>query len=276
MVALLALASCGEPDSGPRCNGSADLCERRYDEVVYATTHNAYNAGDEGFFLPNQTYGVTRQLRDGVRGLMLDIYDQAGDVLLYHGFYDDLLGHDRLANVLGEIVSFLDSNPDEVVTIIFETYSSPETTREAFVESGAIDYVVAHQAGEPWPTLAEMIERNERLVVFTDRDGGTYDWYLPVWDHARETPYAARSPEELECLGGRGPEDAQLLIFNHFLTQISGSPSLAEMINHDPFLGDRVAECEAALMQKANFITVDFYEIGDTLAVTRRLNAAER
>jgi hypothetical protein len=27
-------------------------------------------------------------------------------------------------------------------------------------------------------------------------------------------------------------------------------------------------------MQKANFITVDFYEIGDTLAVTKRLNAS--
>src|SRR5690606_12161477 len=105
---------------------------------------------------------------------------------------------DRLANVLSEIAGFLAANPDEVVTIIFETYASPESTLGAFEESSAIDYVYAHTLGEPWPTLAEMIERNERLVVFTDTDGGAYDWYMPVWDHARETPYAAGTPDELE------------------------------------------------------------------------------
>ena len=272
LLALLVVGACGG-DPAPRCNGSAALCDRRYDEVAYATTHNAYNASDEGFQLANQTHGVTRQLEDGVRGLMLDTYDQGGEVLVYHGIYDDFLGHARLADVLSEIAGFLAEHPGEVVTIIFETYASPESTLAAFEESSAIDYVLAHTPGEAWPTLAEMIERDERLVVFTDRDGGAFDWYMPVWDHARETPYAAGSPEELECLGGRGDERAALLIFNHFLTAISGSPSLAEMINHDPLLGPRVAECEAALTQQANFITVDFYEIGDTLAVTDRLNA---
>ena len=270
LVSLALLAACG--DSTPRCNGLAELCERRFDEAAYATTHNAYNASEEGFSLGNQTHGVTRQLEDGVRGLMLDTYDEDGDVLVYHGFYSDLLGYDRLADVLGEVADFLARRPREVVTIIFETYASAEGTLGAFEESGAIDFVYSHEAGEPWPTLEEMIERDERLVVFTDRDGGAYDWYMPVWDHARETPYAASSPEELECLGGRGEEGAALLIFNHFLTQISGSPELADAVNHEPFLGDRVAECEAALMQRANFITVDFYEIGDTLEVTRRLN----
>jgi hypothetical protein len=268
----LSAAACG--DSPRKCNGSAALCERRYDEIAYATTHNAYNADDEGFSLPNQTYGVTKQLEDGVRGLMLDIYDEDGDVLVYHGYYSEVLGYQRLADVLAEITRFLESHPNEVVTIIFETYSSPETTLDAFVESGAIEFVATHAPEDPWPTLAEMIELGERLVVFTDKDGGAYDWYMPVWDHARETPYAASTPDELSCVGGRGEEGAALLIFNHFLTGISGSPSLAAMINFDPFLGDRVAECEAALMQKANFITVDFYEIGDTLAVTKRLNAS--
>ena len=46
------------------------------------------------------------------------------------------------------------------------------------------------------------------------------------------------------------------------------------MVNHDPFLSERIDECEAALGQKVNFVTVDFYEIGDTLAVTRRLNTS--
>lgn len=273
LVSLSPLSGCGDEPS-TACNGLDELCERTYDQVVYATTHNAFNASDEGFKLANQTHGVRRQLEDGVRGLMLDIYDEGDDVLVYHGVLSDFLGYARLADVLAEIADFLRRQPREVVTIIFETYASPESTRRAFEESGAIDYVYVHEEGATYPTLAEMIERNERLVVFTDRDGGAYDWYLPVWDHARETPYAAGKPEELECLGGRGPEEAPLLIFNHFLTQISGSPSLAEMINYDPYLGDRIEECEEALGQKVNFVTVDFYEIGDTLAVTRRLNTS--
>lgn len=272
-LTALTLTACGaESDSG--CNGSAALCERRYDELAYATTHNAFNASEEGFRFANQTHGVSRQLEDGVRGLMLDIYDQDGEVLVYHGIYDEFLGYQRLADVLGEITDFLARRPREVVTIIFETYASPESTLAAFEESGALEYAYAHTLGDAWPSLGEMVERDERLVVFTDVNGGAYDWFMPVWDHARETPYAASAPDELECTGGRGEAGAALLIFNHFLTQVSGSPSLAESVNHDPFLGDRVAECEAALMQRANFITVDFYEIGDTLAVTERLNAA--
>ena len=108
-VLPLVFAACGE--SPQKCNGAADLCARPYDEVAYATTHNAYNADDEGYAFPNQTHGITRQLRDGVRALMLDIYDQEGDVLLYHGFYSEILGFGRLADALAEIARFLSANP---------------------------------------------------------------------------------------------------------------------------------------------------------------------
>ena len=57
------------------CNGSRALCGRRLNEVVFATTHNAFAAADEpGWLFANQRHGIERQLRDGIRGFMLDIH----------------------------------------------------------------------------------------------------------------------------------------------------------------------------------------------------------
>jgi hypothetical protein len=57
------------------CNGSRTLCNRRLNEVVFPTTHNAFAAADEpGWLFANQRYGIERQLRDGIRGFMIDIH----------------------------------------------------------------------------------------------------------------------------------------------------------------------------------------------------------
>jgi hypothetical protein len=69
-----ALASAGA------CNGSRALCGRRLNEVVFPTTHNAFAAADEpGWLFANQNYGIARQLRDGIRGFMIDIHDGVRD-----------------------------------------------------------------------------------------------------------------------------------------------------------------------------------------------------
>ena len=65
-------ASAGPPDG---CNGSRALCGRRLNEVAFAATHNSYAAADEpGWLFANQRHGIERQLRDGVRALLIDIH----------------------------------------------------------------------------------------------------------------------------------------------------------------------------------------------------------
>src|SRR5690606_6868567 len=71
-----AMPACTPPATVPStCNGDEALCARAYDEVAYATTHNAHSSEADAFFKPNQRFGLTRQLEDGVRALMLDTYD---------------------------------------------------------------------------------------------------------------------------------------------------------------------------------------------------------
>jgi hypothetical protein len=58
-----------------KCEGLAALCGRRIDEVVFAGTHNSFAASSEpGWHFANQTYGLARQLKDGIRALLLDVH----------------------------------------------------------------------------------------------------------------------------------------------------------------------------------------------------------
>jgi hypothetical protein len=73
------LPALAEAAGGTACNGFAQLCDRRYDEVAYAGTHNAMSAADEpGWFLAEQPNGLVAQLDAGIRVLLVDSwYGQA-------------------------------------------------------------------------------------------------------------------------------------------------------------------------------------------------------
>lgn len=254
----------------PACNGSRRLCGRRYDEVAYATTHNAMSNEEDGFVGPNQRYSVRRQLADGVRGLMLDIHEDAGEVALCHAFC--ALGRTPLTDTLADIRAFLLRHPYEVVTIIFESYVSAPRAEEAFAAAGLLDLVHSQPLGAPWPTLEEMIAADRRLVVFTDREGGAFPWYHDVWAYAFETHFSFSTPESMSCDPNRGDPSHSLFILNHFLTHVFGSPELAEQVNHNPFFRDRALRCRDERDTLPNFVTVDFYDIGDVTSVVAMLN----
>ena len=252
------------------CNGAPELCDRRYDQVAYATTHNAMSNEEDGFSLPNQKFSVKHQLADGVRGLMLDTYLDGGTTMLCHAFCT--LGKRPLVDTLTDIRQFLESHPYEIVTIIFESYISANDTRLTFEAAGLTPYLDVQPVASPWPTLRQMIATDRRLVVFTDNQGGTYDWYHDVWDYAFETHYSFATPAALSCTPNRGNPANNLFILNHFLTQTFGSPALAEQINHNPLFIDRANECAAADAHLPNFVTVDHYQIGDVFLVVDALN----
>jgi hypothetical protein len=50
------------------CNGYAQLCSRRLDEVVFPGTHNSMSAADSpGWLIANQDRAIATQLQDGIR-----------------------------------------------------------------------------------------------------------------------------------------------------------------------------------------------------------------
>lgn len=253
------------------CNGYTELCPRRLDEVVFATTHNAMSNQEDNWIAPNQPLPIRRQLQDGVRGLMLDTHKDADGVpSLCHG--SCAFGKKPLTDGLAEIAAFLTCNPREVVVLIFEAYVTPEETAAAFEESGLVQFVRVQPAGEAWPTLAELIDKNERLIALTDDPAGTPPYYHHVWDYAWDNPYSAQTPDDLKCEVGRGDPKNPLFIFNHFLTNPTADITLADQINHNPFFVDRAQACAAQMNDLPNFVTVDFYTTGDLFDVVSTLN----
>lgn len=267
------------------CNGQQSLCDRPYDQVRYVTTHNAMSSAADEWISPNQNLDVPAQLEAGVRGLMLDTY-RAGD----NNQFDQIqvpdvdpdasflchalcaLGKQPLAEGLIEIREFLDDNPGAVITFILESYLSHELTANAFDEAELTPYTYVHTASA-WPTLGQMIDAGTRLVVLQDKGvDPTYPWLMNVWDHAFETHYSAATPADFSCDVNRGQLSNDLFIFNHFLTGLFGAPELAEQVNYNPMLLDRINQCEAVNAAPGNFVTVDFVDIGDAVSAVKTLN----
>ena len=258
------------PERSNACNGSLLLCQRHYNEVVYATTHNSMSNQKDNWAAPNQKSPIATQLQDGIRGLMLDTYEYKGEGYLCHGTC--VLGKKKLVDGLSDIRNFLDSHKREIITIIFETYLSPAKTKKAFMDSKLLQYAFAQKRGEKWPTLQEMIESGKRLVVFTSRDGGSFPWYHKIWDFAWETHWSNKSKNKMTCKKNRGKQSNALFIFNHFLSDPLAKQSLAKEVNFNPFFIERAKQCQKASGKLPNFVTVDFYEVGDIFEVVRTLN----
>lgn len=97
-----------------------------------------------------------------------------------NGLYDrinitqTLLDGGSLASYLTPVKSWLDANPNEVISILIVNIDSlPPTSFSAVYESVGLDALSyaptsASLASSAWPTLGEMIDSGKRLVNFMD------------------------------------------------------------------------------------------------------------
>lgn len=259
-----------------QCNGSINICDKKYNEVAYLTTHNAYNTDSEGFSFPNQHLGVSDQLIQGVRAFMFDVYDLLGTPTQYHGSL--ILGSQPLSSDLNEIKSFLDVNANEIVTLILECNVSADQIESELINTGLMPYVYSHLNGAAWPTLQEMINFNKRLVVFSDVDDASpsQSWYHYVWNFAVETHYSVTDLNDFTDNYNRGDSLNDLYIFNHFVTNAitgTGMDGESAIANEYNFLLNRIGFNNLLKGKFPNFITVDFFELGDVLDVVNSINA---
>lgn len=270
------------------CNGAAEICSRTYDRVTVPMTHNAMSNSDEGWSGPDQTHGIARQLADGVRGMMLDLhyYDaetnenaaghidgktEVDQVYLCHG--PCALGHLRLLDGLCTITKFLDDNPGEVFSIIFQNEIADADTDAVIRASGFADYVYTHPKGAPWPTLREMIDSGKRLVLFLEQGGGTPPYLHRAYvDEMWDTPYSFAKKEDFTCALGRGVATNPLFLVNNFLGKGFADIALARDANSAKVLGDRIAQCTTEAKRPPTFVSVDFYDVGDLFGAVRRSN----
>jgi len=264
-----------DSSSDKTCSGSLSFCGLRFDQMIFPMAHNAMSNAEEKWELPLQNWSMTRQMQNGVRGLMLDTYEKDGKLVLCHGFCQ--LGQKSLKDGLLEIKQFLDDNPREIITIEFQDDAPPDKTVQVFREIGldALAHTQPKQAA--WPTLLSMLQNNKRLVVLADTHGGKVSdapWYHKTWELAWDNPYAAKKIEDFDCSVGRGQASNRLFILNHFLTAPLGLPELAKQANTQASLNDHIQRCQKEHNRLPNFVAVDFVDIGAVFDVVFALRTA--
>jgi hypothetical protein len=201
-------------------------------------------------------------------------------IYLCHGFCE--IGAVSLSSALTELRSFLVANPGAVVVVINQDEGvSPADIRRAFEQAGLLDLVYRGPLG-PFPTLREMIDSNQRLVVMAENDAGNIPWYHLAYRNAlQETPYRFRTTAALtdpsqvadSCRPNRGPSSAPLFLLNNWVdTTPIPRASNAAVVNARHALLTRSRTCEGIRHRLPNLVAVDFFRRGDVLGVVNALN----
>jgi hypothetical protein len=201
-------------------------------------------------------------------------------IFLCHGFCE--IGAVSLDSALEDLRSFLVSNPGDVVIVINQDEGvTPADIQRAFDRAGLLDLVYRGPLG-PFPTLREMIDSNQRLVVMAENDAGKIPWYHLAYANAlQETPFRFTNPSQLteasklaaSCRDNRGSASAPLFLLNHWVdTTPAPRASLAAEVNARSELLARAQTCERIRHRLPNLVAVDFFRRGDVLGVVNTLN----
>jgi hypothetical protein len=188
-----------------------------------------------------------------------------------HGFCE--LGATPLADTLEHVHKFLVQNPNEVVVFVIEDYVAPEDLAGAFAQSGLDGLVYRGAPRSPWPTLREMIDARQRVVVLTESGRPGVAWIHPAFEVMQETPYRFKLVSDLSCAPNRGGTAGSLFLINNWIDSTPApKPSNAEIVNaHDALLA-RARQCQQSRGRLPTVIAVDFYRTGALLRVVRALN----
>jgi hypothetical protein len=130
-----------------------------------------------------------------------------------HGFCE--LGAYPVAPTMKEIHDFLVANPGEVVMLVVEDYIQAPDLAAVFTEAGLDQFGYVGPATGPWPTLRQLVDRGQRLIVFTESGRGGAPWLLPAFAPS-ETPTAS-DPDDFSCKPNRGGTAGSLFQINHWL-----------------------------------------------------------
>uniref|UniRef100_A0A5B6ZSV3 Putative PI-PLC X domain-containing protein n=1 Tax=Davidia involucrata TaxID=16924 RepID=A0A5B6ZSV3_DAVIN len=253
-----------------------------FNKYSWLVTHNSFSivdapplTGVQRITFYNQEDVVTNQLINGVRGLMLDMYDFENDIWLCHSFRGqcyNFTAFQPAINTLKEVEAFLSQYPSEIVTIIIEDYvHAPKGLTKLFTDAGLDKYWFPAskmpKKGEDWPTVTDMIGENHRLLVFTSDsskeadEGIAYQWKYMVENEPGDGGVVQGSCSNRKESKTLNSKSASLFFQNYFPTIPVQTEACKE---HSAPLANMVGTCyKAAGNMIPNFVAVNFYMRSD-------------
>jgi hypothetical protein len=307
LSALLGLASPAtlQPRQNVACNNSPDLCSKSYSSIAHLGAHDSpflRDASTGDSTSGNQYFNSSVQLAAGVRMLTAQVHKSSAEWHLCHTSCD-LLDAGLLSTWLAEIKSWMDSNPNDVVSVLLVNSddASPAELAAEFTSSGITNYSYTppsiSSAPTTWPTLQTLISAGTRLMTFVaSLDQSTIDstnsYLMDEFTFIFENPFTNTSPSNFTCLPNRPSSvngdiqaalSANLMpLMNHFLdsSELFGIdvPNVGAIgTTNSPSsgagtLGTAAAQCQTAYGKVPNFILVDFFDQGPAIQAIDQLN----
>jgi hypothetical protein len=288
------------------CNNSPSLCSRSYGNITHLGAHDSpfvSNSSNKFTSSGNQFYNSTTQLDAGVRLLSAQVHtaDASGSELRLCHTDCTLLDGGSLVDWLSSIKTWLDNNPNEVVTVLLvnSVDATTATLGADFVSSGVSKYgyqFPASGAPSTWPTLQSLITANTRLVTFVASLSGNNTaapYLLDEFTYVWENPYTSTAPSNFSCTPDRpssvqgslttAKSSGRMFLMNHFLdqNQLFGiqTPNVeASSSTNSPdasiigSLGNAAQTCAAAYGSPPNFVLVDWFNVGPAISTVDSLN----
>jgi hypothetical protein len=288
---------------GEVCNGRADLCDMRVNEVVFPGSHNSEAAADSNFLGPNQDWTMPHQMDAGVRALLLKstYWETPASI---SGFLDSLppktantvrglvdtalpakpgawmchnlcvLGSTPLEQGFRWIREFVDAHPDEVLVVIIGDTISVDDTMAAADAANLTEriYTPDDDPAAPWPTLEQLILAHHNVIVFSEHNDAPGTWYRNYFRYGMETPYDYRSTSEFSCAPNRGDTGKQLFLMNNWVTRAMASREDAGPANDPVAVEKRAKACADERGQMVNIVAANFVDIPDIFTAVDGLN----
>jgi len=274
------------------CNGHAELCGRSYGNVTFIGAHDSYATSKDPLALArDQSVDIPTQLSLGARLLQAQSHMQDGQLHFCHTSCA-LFDGGTVQAYLSTVKTFLDANPNEVLTFVFtnpEGVSMNNVWLPAFQASG-MDKLAFVPPQQPmpqsvWPTLGEMIDSGKRVVTFidagADKANDTVNFLIPEFPNVWETPFDSTDknfPCKVDRSSGPLPDNQHLYMINHFLdVDVFGADLPDELAagttnGVDSILADANGCTQFAAGRAPNFVLLDWIDEGDAFKAGNTLN----
>ncbi|KAJ7021878.1 PLC-like phosphodiesterase [Mycena alexandri] len=295
-AATLALAASIPVKRATVCNGHAELCNRSYGNITFVGAHDsAFISQDPLALARDQEVDIPTQLSLGIRMLQAQSHVNNG-VLHFCHTSCSLFDGGPVADYLKTVKTFLDANPNEVLTFIFtnpEGQSPTTVWKPLFDEAGISDLAYVPPSipvkQSDWPTLGSMIDSGKRVVIFMDAgaDGAdAVDFIMPEFQMVWEAPFSSTDPTfpcKIDRIAGPLADVDHMYMINHNLNKNIISLGSTDVLVSDPvdapttngvdsILADANGCAPLGGNRAPNFVLVDYVNLGDPFTAAAQLN----
>ncbi|PTB43159.1 uncharacterized protein TrAFT101_001714 [Trichoderma asperellum] len=280
------------------CNNSPVLCDRHYNDITYMGAHDSAflrDASTGNSVAGNQFKNATFALDAGLRFLQAQVHNENNTLRLCHTSCS-LLDAGPLETWLAAINDWVVGHPSDVITLLLVNSDDADVSKfaDAFEKSGIDKFGFTPTSKTAWPSLAQMIANDTRVVSFiTNIDSSAASPHLlPEFNYIFETPFTVLELDGFNCTVDRpsnaGPASnafskGLMGLVNHFKDQVvTGSIIIPDTTNINLVnsaatnatgnLGLHIQQCNQEWSHRPSFVLVDFWDQGSTVKAADNSN----